>query len=111
MAAAVCWLEDISDTPDSKTNERLHEARRLLHIALEQQAESFASWHRAGLSKPSQPMTTTNGDRSDAHAPPVVGSNGDSSGSSYDCPQTRGAKPKQEPRHEPSRRPPAPLDR
>jgi hypothetical protein len=106
MAAAVYWLEDIFDMPDSKTNERLHEARRLLRVALEQQAESFASRHRAGLSKSSQPTTTANGDRSDVRAPPVVGSSGDSSGSSSDCLQTRGAKPQQEPRREPSRCPP-----
>ena len=31
-----CRLEDISDTPDLKTNERLHEAKRLLYVALEQ---------------------------------------------------------------------------
>jgi hypothetical protein len=35
MAVATCHLEDISDTPNPKTNERLHEARRLVHIALE----------------------------------------------------------------------------
>jgi hypothetical protein len=34
MAAAAYWLEDISDTPDPKTNEWLHEARRLLRVAL-----------------------------------------------------------------------------
>ena len=35
MVAAAYHLEDISDTPDPKTNERLHEAKWLLHIALE----------------------------------------------------------------------------
>jgi hypothetical protein len=43
MAAAACRLKDISDMPDLKTNERLHEARWLVCIALEQQAESSAS--------------------------------------------------------------------
>ena len=36
MAAAACRLEDISDMPDPKTNERLNEAKRLLHVDLEQ---------------------------------------------------------------------------
>jgi len=54
--AAACRLGDISDTPDPKNNERLHEARRLLHIALEQQAESSGSRHRAAASRLSQPM-------------------------------------------------------
>jgi hypothetical protein len=36
MAATICRLEDISDMPDPKTNERLHEAKRLLHVALKQ---------------------------------------------------------------------------
>ena len=35
MAGAACQLEDISNMPDPKTNERLHEAKRLLHVALE----------------------------------------------------------------------------
>jgi hypothetical protein len=35
MATAACRLEDISDTPDPKTNERLNEAKRLLRVALE----------------------------------------------------------------------------
>ena len=53
MAAAGCCLEDISDTPDPKTNKRLNEAKRLLRVALKQQAKSLASWHRAALSWPS----------------------------------------------------------
>jgi hypothetical protein len=36
-------LEDISDTPDLMTNERLHKARWLLRVALEQQAKSSTS--------------------------------------------------------------------
>jgi hypothetical protein len=36
MAAAAYRLEDISDTPDLKTNERLHKARCLLRVTLEQ---------------------------------------------------------------------------
>ena len=43
MAGATCRLEDISDMPDLKTNELLHEARWLLCVALEQQDESSAS--------------------------------------------------------------------
>jgi hypothetical protein len=43
MVAAACRLENISDAPNSKTNKRLHEARRLLHVTLEQQAKSSAS--------------------------------------------------------------------
>jgi hypothetical protein len=35
MAAAAHRLEDISDTPDLKTNERLHEAKWLLGVTLE----------------------------------------------------------------------------
>jgi hypothetical protein len=35
MAAATYRLEDISDTPDPKTNKWLHEARWLFHVALE----------------------------------------------------------------------------
>ena len=36
MAAAAAYrLEDISDTSDPKTDEGLHEVRRLLHVALE----------------------------------------------------------------------------
>lgn len=45
MVAAACRLKDISDTPNSKANEKLHEARRLLHITLEQQTESSVSYH------------------------------------------------------------------
>jgi hypothetical protein len=36
MVATACRLEDISDTPDPKTNEWLNEAKRLLRVALEQ---------------------------------------------------------------------------
>ena len=36
MVATTCRLENISDMPDLKTNERLHEAKQLLHITLEQ---------------------------------------------------------------------------
>ena len=36
MVAAACQLEDIFDTPDLKTNERLNEAKRLLRVTLEQ---------------------------------------------------------------------------
>jgi hypothetical protein len=36
MAATACRLEYIFDTPDPKTNEWLNDAKRLLHIALEQ---------------------------------------------------------------------------
>ena len=53
MAAAAYHLEDISDTPDPKTNEWLNEAKRLLHVALEQQAESSTSQRCAMLSQPS----------------------------------------------------------
>ena len=53
MAATACHLEDISDTPDPKTNERLNEVKRLLRVALEQQAKSLASQHRATLSRSS----------------------------------------------------------
>jgi hypothetical protein len=50
MAAATCCLEDIFNTPDAKTNEQLNEAKQLLRIALEQQAESLASRRHAVLS-------------------------------------------------------------
>jgi hypothetical protein len=50
MAVVACHLEDIFDTPDSKTNERLNEAKWLLHVALKQQAESSTSWHHVVLS-------------------------------------------------------------
>ena len=36
MAGAAYHLEDTSDTPNLKTNERLNKAKRLLRIALEQ---------------------------------------------------------------------------
>jgi hypothetical protein len=94
MLATPCQLEDISDTLDPKTNEHLHEAKRILHVALEQQAESFASQCLATLSRMSQPMTTTNRDRSDAHAPPMGKSSGDSSSSSSGCPRTTSTKPR-----------------
>ena len=53
MAATACGLEDISNTADPKTNEWLNEATRLLHVALEQQAESSASRRRTVLSRSS----------------------------------------------------------
>ena len=43
MVADACCMEDISDMPDSKTNERLNEAKWLLCVTLEQQVESSAS--------------------------------------------------------------------
>jgi hypothetical protein len=69
MAVAACYLEDISDMPDPKTNEQLNEAKRLLRVALEQQAKSSASRHRVILSRLSQMTAAPNRDRSDAHAP------------------------------------------
>ena len=36
MAAAACCLEDIFDTSDPKTNERLNEVKQLLYVTLEQ---------------------------------------------------------------------------
>jgi hypothetical protein len=36
MAATTYQLEDISNTPDPKTNERLREAKRLLYVILKQ---------------------------------------------------------------------------
>ena len=51
MAATACRLEDISDTPDPKTNEQLNEAKRLLYVSLELQAKSLASRHHAMLSQ------------------------------------------------------------
>jgi hypothetical protein len=86
MVAAACWLEHISNTLDLKTNKRLHEARQLLHVTIEQQTKSSASWCHAMPSRPSQPTTTINGDRSDAHHLPVAMSGGDSSSSSSDRP-------------------------
>jgi hypothetical protein len=35
MVAAACHLEDISDTPDPKTNKWLNEVKRLLRVILE----------------------------------------------------------------------------
>jgi hypothetical protein len=43
MVATAYRLDDISDTLDPKTNERLHEAKRFLCVTLEQQAKSSAS--------------------------------------------------------------------
>ena len=94
MAATAYRLEDIFDMLDPKTKKRLNEAKRLLHITLEQQAESSASRHRATLSRPSQPTTTTNGDCSDAHTSPIGERGGESFGSSSDRLQTRGTKPR-----------------
>jgi hypothetical protein len=52
-------------------------------------------------------MTTANRDRSDTHALPMGENSGDSFDGSFGHPWTRGAKPQQEWRHEPSpRRPP-----
>jgi hypothetical protein len=53
MAVVACRLEDIFDTSDPKTNERLHEARRLLRVTLKKQAESLALRCRAVPSRPS----------------------------------------------------------
>jgi hypothetical protein len=53
MAVAACRLEDIFDMPDPKNNEWLNAAKRLLCVALEQQAKSSASRHRAMLFQPS----------------------------------------------------------
>jgi hypothetical protein len=69
MSAAACRLEDISDMMDTKTNERLNEVKRLLCVALKQQAESSASQHCVALSRSSQATATPNGDHFDAHAP------------------------------------------
>jgi hypothetical protein len=86
MAPVTCRLEDISDTSDPKTNEQLNEANRLLHVTLEQQAESSASQRRATFSRPSQMTATANGGHSDVHAPPVGGSSGDTSNNGSDWP-------------------------
>lgn len=53
MAAAAYRLEDISDTLDLKTNERIHEAKWFLRIALEQQVKSSVSQCHAAASRPS----------------------------------------------------------
>ena len=53
MAFAACRLEDISDMPDLRTNERVNKAKRLFRVALEQQAKSLASENRVELSRPS----------------------------------------------------------
>ena len=36
MASTASRLEDISDTPDPKTNERLNESKQLLRVTLKQ---------------------------------------------------------------------------
>jgi hypothetical protein len=94
MASTACRLEDFSNTLDPKTNEWLHEVKRLLHITLTQQAESSASRHHTALSRPSQTMATANGGRSNAHTPQAAGSSGDTTGNSFDWPRTRGTKPR-----------------
>jgi hypothetical protein len=88
MAAAACRLEDISNTLDPKINERLNEAKQLLRVALEQQTESLASWHRATLSWPSQTMATTNRGLSNADIQQAAGSGSDTFGYSFDQPWT-----------------------
>ena len=90
--------------PDPKTNEWLHEERWLLRVTLEQQAKSLASRCHAAPSRPSQPTTIVNGYRLDVHAPWMAGSGGNTTGSSLDHPWTRGAKPRQEQRCDPSPR-------
>jgi hypothetical protein len=88
MVVAACRIEDISDTPNPKTNEWLNEAKRLLRVTLEQQAESLASRFHAVLSLLSQTTVTANveggGGCSDAHTPQAVRSSGDTSGNSFD---------------------------
>jgi hypothetical protein len=69
MAAAACHLEDISNTPNLKTDEQWNEARRLLHVTFEQQAKSSASQCHAMLSRLSQMMATANRGCSNAHTP------------------------------------------
>jgi hypothetical protein len=49
MAAVACLLEDISDTSNPKANKWLNEAKQLLRVALEQQAESSSSRCHAAL--------------------------------------------------------------
>jgi hypothetical protein len=93
MATATYRLEDISDTSDPKTNEHLHNAKQLLRVALKQQAKSSTSRSHTTFSRPSQPTTIANRDRSDTHALLMGASSGDSSGSSSGCLRTRGAKP------------------
>jgi hypothetical protein len=43
LAATACRLEDISNMPDSKTNGWKNKLKKLIRVALEQQAESSAS--------------------------------------------------------------------
>jgi hypothetical protein len=50
MVTTACHLEDISNTPNLKTNEWLNEVKRLLRIALEQHSKSSASRHHVVLS-------------------------------------------------------------
>lgn len=96
MAAAACRLEDISDTLDPRTNERLHEVKQLLCIALEKQTKSLASRRHATPSKSSWPMAAINGDHSDARTPPMGGDSDGTSSNSSDRPRTKGTKPRQE---------------
>jgi hypothetical protein len=41
MAAAVCHLDDILDTPDPNIYEKIRQARRLIDFALEERRESL----------------------------------------------------------------------
>jgi hypothetical protein len=84
MVAAACCLEDISKTLDLKTNERLNKVKRLICVALEQQAKSLASRCRTALSRLSQMMATADRGCSNTHTPQAAGSNGDTSGNSSD---------------------------
>jgi len=59
MAAAAYHLENISDTLDPKADEWLNKVKRLLRIALEQQAKSLVSLCR-GAPCPSQATSATN---------------------------------------------------
>ena len=94
MAAATCRLEDVSNTPNLKTNKRLHEVKQLIHVALEQSAKSSASQHCVVFCRLSQPTTTTNRKRSNTHALPMGRSGGNSFGSSSGHLWTRGTKPR-----------------
>jgi hypothetical protein len=93
MMATACCLEHISDMLDLKTNEWLHEARWLLHVALKEQATSLTSRRCAALSRSSKLMATINGDRSDTRTPPIGGDSGDTFSNSSNHPRTRGTKP------------------
>jgi hypothetical protein len=68
MAATAYHLEDIYDTSDPKSNERLNVVKRLLHVVLEQQAESSASRRCATLSRASQTMDIADRGCSNTHA-------------------------------------------